>query len=157
MSAHLQRGWRSWCFWWKNCHELIRIKCINALFQRLSLPLLALLLIFLLLVCAFLFLLCISSSVLPCLSFWRRRRRSEPEKWTWLQSFWLWEKKLRAKAAANDYDECVAPRCVIYLSGVIADNAVMSFPKTWGISERTAAPCAQIYGRLTDSVVFLFF
>lgn len=53
------------------------------------------------------------------------------------------------KAAASDYDECVAAPRVIYLSGVIADDAVMSFPSTLRVSERTAALCVQIYGRLT--------
>lgn len=54
--------------------------------------------------------------------------------------------KLRVETAAADDDECAAARCNLP-AGVIADGAVMSFLKTWGIcgAEIWKTNCARFY------------
>lgn len=75
-----------------NSFKIITFKGLNTSFlltDLFSLHLFALVFILLVLLCVF----CFSSPyVFLWFGLWQQQPRSQPEKWTWLDSFWLWEK-----------------------------------------------------------------
>lgn len=91
-----------------------------------------------------------------CFWVWQSQQSSQPEKWTWLESLWLLEEKLWTKPAFCDYDECGKEMCNLPVEG-IADAVLMSFPKTWRISECILALCGQINGGLSLKCFFFLF